>query len=283
MERSSLGREPRALVSMVDTSFKTKGGARRAGLAGAEGVGGGTEGTGREGYFTTFSKSGAGGEERCQILLHSFNPPSPLLCSTSPSVYLYPSFSTRLPYAPSSMTLPATAGVVFQLSSVSAAEKQLGCASKSIGAKQRRVHMVPANNKTCLKRKPQPSSPASVPATKDMFAITQNNQMLTFCSSVHTVDDGPGNCAHMCVVHANNATSCCVWKLPGRLPACGVGVTTAQWRVCADSGGGKHTGWRRRWQGRGGGGRVVDLVRVMQHLYPVPSYAMGKFAIAITL
>lgn len=35
----------------------------------------------------------------------------------------------------------------------------------------------------------------------------------------------PGNCAHMCVVHANNATSCCEWKTPGRLPACGEGLT----------------------------------------------------------
>lgn len=31
----------------------------------------------------------------------------------------------------------------------------------------------------------------------------------------------PGNCAHMCVVHVNNATSCVGWKTPGHLPACG--------------------------------------------------------------
>lgn len=34
-------------------------------------------------------------------------------------------------------------------------------------------------------------------------------------------------------VHANNATSCCVRKTPGRLPACGEGLTVIQWRVWA--------------------------------------------------
>lgn len=47
-----------------------------------------------------------------------------------------------------------------------------------MGAKQRKTHMVPANNKTCSKRNTKPSSPASLHLTKDIFDVIQNNVYL---------------------------------------------------------------------------------------------------------
>lgn len=44
----------------------------------------------------------------------------------------------------------------------------------NMGAKQRKTHMGPANNKTCSKRNTKPSSPASLHLTKDIFDVIQN-------------------------------------------------------------------------------------------------------------
>ncbi|PWA20081.1 hypothetical protein CCH79_00018668 [Gambusia affinis] len=49
------------------------------------------------------------------------------------------------------------------------------------------------------------------------------------------------------LIYANNATGCCGWTLPGRLPACGEGVTAAQRRVGADGGmGGRVEAWEEK-------------------------------------
>ena len=88
-----------------------------------------------------------------------------------------------------------------------------------------------------------------------------------------------GNCAHMCVVHANNATSCCGWKLSGRRPACGEWLTVVQWRVWADFGGGGSTrgGGGGGGEGKGGGGLARGVVsrdkarqmgQTMRHRHP---------------
>lgn len=53
----------------------------------------------------------------------------------------------------------------------------------NIGDKQWSVHKLPANNKTCSKRNTKPSSPASLPLTKDMFDVIQNNVYLPSVST----------------------------------------------------------------------------------------------------
>lgn len=55
------------------------------------------------------------------------------------------------------------------------------------------------------------------------------------------------------LIYANNATGCCGWTLPGRLPACGEGVTVAQRRVGADGGtGGRVEAWDEKRRPAGG-------------------------------
>lgn len=53
----------------------------------------------------------------------------------------------------------------------------------NMGAKQKRAHMDPANNKTCSKRNTKPSSPASLHLTKYSFDVIQN---IVYLLSVYT-------------------------------------------------------------------------------------------------
>ena len=51
--------------------------------------------------------------------------------------------------------------------------------SQNMLAKQRKAHMAPANNKTCLKGSTKPFAPASPHFTKDVFDVVQNNFYLS--------------------------------------------------------------------------------------------------------
>lgn len=67
----------------------------------------------------------------------------------------------------------------------------------------------------------------------------------------------PGNCAHMCVVHVNNATSCVGWKTPGHLPACEDGVYNGGCELLVGEGG---TGGGGGGRGEVGGGEARGVV-----------------------
>lgn len=69
-----------------------------------------------------------------------------------------------------------------------------------MGAKQKRAHMDPANNKTCSKRNTKPSSPASLHLTKYSFDVIQNVvYLLSVYTALGTSYVPIGVCVLLCV------------------------------------------------------------------------------------